>query len=206
MSGGERKRGGTSQSSQLEASPIDPRRLSAGYQTLGLWRQHEACQLLLARLVGVGCGAEPPQRFICGAPPGAGGRRPVAQEGAAQMDRNGPPLSRICAGKEAGTGSPAKPRKEGVAETLGFCWDGELSDWPRTGRARNIAAPSSTKNQSKERGPQRCWRRPSSHPVGAQRCWRYRAIVLSRAAFLHSHSGTMPSVTGKPARFICSTI
>jgi IS5 family transposase len=70
------------------------------------------------------------------------------------MDRNGPPLSRICAGKEAGTGSPAKPRKEGVAETLGFCWDGELSDWPRTGRARNIAAPSSTKNQSKERDPQ----------------------------------------------------
>jgi len=27
------------------------------------------------------------------------GRRPVAQEGAAQMDRNGPTLSRICAGK-----------------------------------------------------------------------------------------------------------
>ena len=57
---------------------------------------------LLVRLVGVGGGAEPCQRFICDAPPGAGGRRPVAQEGAAQMDRNGPTLSRICAGKVAG--------------------------------------------------------------------------------------------------------
>ena len=69
---------------------------------------------LLARLVGVGGRAELSQRFICDAPPGAGGRRPVAQEGAAQMDRNGSTLSRICEGKGAGTGSPAKPRKEAL--------------------------------------------------------------------------------------------
>ena len=30
------------------------------------------------------------------------------------MDRNGSTLSRICAGKGAGTGSPAKPRKEAL--------------------------------------------------------------------------------------------
>ena len=47
-------------------------------------------------------GAEPPQRFFCDALPGAGGRRPVAKEGAAQKDRNGPTLSRICAGEGVG--------------------------------------------------------------------------------------------------------
>ena len=30
------------------------------------------------------------------------------------MDRNGSTLSRICAGMGAGTGSPAKPRKEAL--------------------------------------------------------------------------------------------
>jgi len=45
---------------------------------------------LLARLVGAGGETEPRQRFFCDAPPGAGGRGPLAKEGAAQMDRHGP--------------------------------------------------------------------------------------------------------------------
>jgi hypothetical protein len=46
------------------------------------------------------CGAA--STILCDAPPGAGDQRPVAQEGAAQMDRNRPTCPRICAGKRGG--------------------------------------------------------------------------------------------------------
>ena len=60
--------------------------------------------------------------------PKAEGRRPVAKEGASQMDRRWPTYSRICAGKGVGhsfVGEAASGRRCGE---LGFLWDGELRD------------------------------------------------------------------------------
>ena len=56
------------------------------------------------------------------------GRKPVAEKGAAQMDRHWPTLARICAGKGVGhsfVGEAASGRRCGE---LGFLWDGELRD------------------------------------------------------------------------------
>ena len=110
---------------------------------------------LLARLVGVGGGAEPHQRFICDAPPGAGGRRPVAQEGAAQMDRNGETLSEAVLERWWAQSRRQGRIQEGVAET-GFRWDGELRDRLRSGRARTgegspDSSPPKEKSQEKYR-------------------------------------------------------
>ena len=61
------------------------------------------------------------------------------------MDRHGTnTIANLC-WEGGGTVSPAKPRREGVAKTglcraphnpWGFCWDGELRDRSRSGRAR----------------------------------------------------------------------
>ena len=123
------------------------------------------CDNLLARLVGVGGGAEPHQRFICDAPPGAGGRRRGRQVGpkAGSGERSGADgsqwvntLANLC-GKGGGAQVRRRSRVRrrcGTWVPLG--WGVERPEATRTGsnwgRVVGDSSPSKEKEAKKSAG------------------------------------------------------